>query len=189
VGAVLAVLDRAGCVVQDRGRVQVRTPIAPSAPAHGPTADPVAVRVLAGLPGPDKGKGSVRATTCIRRSRREVTGLYLDRLVERGVLRRESRRVLGLFPVVRHPSAGTDRSAAIHRRLAGAAKSGFPETGDRLLAAFLSATDLASRHFPGYAARPVRAAMRDLARQEWAAKAVRQVVDADKAASHGGGGE
>lgn len=188
-GAVLAVLDGAGCVERDRSRVRVRTHVPPPALTSGPSADPVAVRMLAGLPGPGKGReGSIRTASFIRRTRREATGLYLDRLVERGVLRRESRRVLGLFPVVRHPAAGPDRSAPLHRRLTVAAKSGFPEPRDRLLAALLSATDLANRHFPGRAARPVRAAMRDLAKQEWTAKAVRGAVDGDKAASQGGGG-
>ncbi|MFI0980122.1 GPP34 family phosphoprotein [Streptomyces sp. NPDC021093] len=188
-GAVLAELERVGCIEQDRGRVQIRTPVPPPALTSGPTADPVAVRVLAGLPGPGKGRhGGVRTASFVRRARREVTGQYLDRLVERGALRRESKRVLGLFPVVRHPAAGTDWSAPLQHRLQSAAKSGFPDHRDQLLAAFLWATDLANKHFRGNAARQVRARMRDFGRREWAAKAVHSAVAGEKAAAQGGGG-
>lgn len=187
-GVALAELARAGCVEQDRGRVQVRNPVPPPALVSGPDADPVLVRVLAGLPGPGKGRhGGIRTASFVRRARREVTGMYLDRLVERGALRRESRRALGLFPMVRHPAAaGADWSAPLRHRLAVAAKSGFPERRDQVLAAFLSATDLANRHFPGFAARPVRATMRGFVRGEWAAHAVRKAVEGDKAAASGG---
>ncbi|MFJ6696133.1 GPP34 family phosphoprotein [Streptomyces sp. NPDC091272] len=188
-GAVLAELELAGCVEQDRGRVQVRTPVPPPALTTGPTANLVAVQVLAGLPGPGKGRhGGIRTASFVRRTRREVTGQYLDLLVQRGALRRESKRVLGLFPAVRHPAAGTDWSAPLQQRLRTAAKSGFPDHRDQLLAAFLWATDLAGKHFRGSGERQTRAVMRDFGRREWTAHAVHKVVAGEKAAAQGGGG-
>ncbi|MFD3512652.1 GPP34 family phosphoprotein [Streptomyces sp. NPDC058657] len=188
-GAVLAELDLAGCVVQERGRVHVRNPIPPARLLSGPTADPVAVAALERLGEPGKGRhGGVRTSHFVRRSRQTVMDRCLERLVERGLLRQEAKKVWGVFPVVRYPVAGEDWPTALRDRLAVAAKSGFPEHRDQLLCAFLYATGLAGRLFPGRAGREPRARMREFARREWTAKAVRKEVQNDEAAASGGGG-
>ncbi|CAM5252458.1 hypothetical protein GCM10010329_07290 [Streptomyces spiroverticillatus] len=183
-GAVLAELALAGCVVEERGRVRVRNPIPPAG------LDPVAVEALerlAAVPGKGRRDG-VRTSHFVRRSRHTVMGRCLDRLVERGVLRRESKKVLGLFPVVRHPAAGEDFSPVLRHRLAVASASGFPDPHDRLLGALLYATGLVARHFPGREGRALRSQTRDFCRQEWTARAVRKAVQSDQAASNGGSG-
>ncbi|MFI5807947.1 GPP34 family phosphoprotein [Streptomyces sp. NPDC051561] len=190
-GTVLAVLERAGCVEQgERGRVQVRNPIPPPALLSGPDADPVAVRVLEGLPGPGKGRhGGIRITSYLRQARREVMGQYLDLMVERGILRRESKRVLGLFPVVRHPVAdGAHWTAALRERVLVAAEHGFPGEEDRLLAGFVYATGLLRKVYPGPEGRGVKRVLKEVAREEWFARAVEKIIASDEAAASGGGG-
>ncbi|GAA3492776.1 MULTISPECIES: GOLPH3/VPS74 family protein [Streptomyces] len=182
-GAVLAELALAGCVVEERGRVHVRNPVLP------PGADPVLVEALERLGPPGKAhRDAVRTSHFVRRSGRTVMGRCLDRLVERGVLRRESKKVWGVFPVVRHPAAGQDFSAVVHQRLADASAAGFPGHRDRLLGAFLYATGLVGRRFPGREGRALRARARDFCHREWTARAVRKAVQSDQASGGGDGG-
>ncbi|MEN8653975.1 GPP34 family phosphoprotein [Streptomyces sp. 21So2-11] len=179
-GAVLAELELGGHVTEERGRIQVINPLAP--------ADPVAAQVLASLPAPGKGqrgKGE-RTKGWVRSAGRHVTELYLNRLVEQGALRRETRRFLGLFPYHRHPAGPEDVSAAVWQRLAASIHAGSPAGRDRALAALLSATDLANRYFPGFAARATRSTLRHLTREHWPTDAVHRAVKQDKAAANSG---
>ncbi|WP_434594835.1 GOLPH3/VPS74 family protein [Streptomyces sp. A5-4] len=183
-GAVLAELELSGHVAEERGRIQVINPLAP--------ADPVAAQVLASLPAPGKGRGGKgeRTKGWVRSTGRHITELYLNRLVEQGALRRETRRFLGLFPYHRHPAGPEDSSAAVWQRLAASIRADSPDGRDRALAALLSATDLAGRYFPGFGARTTRSALRHLAREHWPAVAVHRAVKQDKAAaSNSGGGD
>lgn len=50
---------------------------------------------------------------------KEVREAPVERLVDRGVLRSEQRRVLGLFPVTRHPVTDPARAARVRERIGG----------------------------------------------------------------------
>ncbi|HET6860842.1 MAG TPA: GPP34 family phosphoprotein [Streptomyces sp.] len=182
-GAVLAELELSGHVTEERGRIQVLNPLAPT--------DPLAAQALASLPAPGKGRRGkgARTKSWVRSASRRLTGLCLDRLVERGVLRRETHRFLGLFPYHRHPAGPQDVSAALRQRLAASIAAGSPVGRDRTLAALLSATDLATKYYPGFAARTTRSTLRHLAREQWPAIAVHRAVKQDKAAGGGDGGD
>lgn len=173
-GAVLAELEAAGRVGHDRGRIAV---------ADGrPTGDPVLDSALGRLP--DSGK-AVSARRWIRRESREMTEVSARSLAKRGAIRIEKRRALGLFPYHRYPSAGRDWSGPALARFQGDAKAGFPDQRGRMLAALVSASDLARRVSPGSGeARLARKEMRGLVREYWQSDAVRRAVKLDKAAAN-----
>ncbi|RPK60594.1 hypothetical protein EES43_17065 [Streptomyces sp. ADI96-02] len=103
---------------------------------------------------------------------------HLDALVERGVLRREPRRVLGLFGYHRHFPGEPDLCATVREDFAAAEAAGFPLLRSRQLAALLSAIGLAG-DLTGRG-REGRSAMKALRRQQWTARAVRQNVKQDE---------
>ncbi|WP_328584584.1 GOLPH3/VPS74 family protein [Streptomyces sp. NBC_00370] len=176
-GAVLAELAAAGRVAEQGGKVVVRD----KHPTGDPELDDVLVKLVA------KG-GEVRLRGWIRGTSRQVTDRYLRRLVKLGAVREEKHRALGIFPFHRYPPGGTDWSTPAVARLGAAGKMSFPEERSRALAGLVSAVDLARPLFPGSGARQLRGAMRELARDQWHAHAVRRVVQSEKSASANGGG-
>jgi hypothetical protein len=183
-GAVLAELELRGRISEQLGRIRVISPPAPEVP--------LLAQVLGSLPPPDKGRltGSVSAKRWIRRTGRHVEELCLEHLVGRSVLRRETRRFLGLLPYHRHPAADPALSAVVRERFAATEAAGFPDQRGRTLAALVSAIGLSGAVAQG--GWRSRSTMRDLVRDEWTAYAVRQNVRQDKAnqsgKSAGGGG-
>ncbi|GAA1357143.1 GOLPH3/VPS74 family protein [Streptomyces beijiangensis] len=171
-GAALAELELQGRIVEERGRVAVVMPLPPE--------DRRLARVLAMLPPPGKSRFSGAAGTrrWVRHEGRTVEGLYLDDLVEHGVLRREKRRALGIFPYVRHPAGAAGWSALVRTRFAQAEAASFPDRRSRLLASFALAVDLTDA-FPGSGWR-ARSALRSRIRGEWAPDAVLRNVRQDK---------
>ncbi|WP_328537273.1 GOLPH3/VPS74 family protein [Streptomyces sp. NBC_00344] len=177
-GAVLAELELQGRISASRDRVQVIKPLAPP--------DPLLAQIMASLPAPDK-RGSAGGFGCrgwIRRTGRQVAGLYLDHLVKYGVLRREVHRFLGVFPYVRHPAGPENWSPQVRSRFAAAEAGGFPDRRSRLLAGFAAAIGLGRTIAQG--GRASRAAMREAMHAEWAPNAVYRNVRQDKANRSGG---
>ncbi|WTA48881.1 GPP34 family phosphoprotein [Streptomyces sp. NBC_00842] len=179
-GAVLAEIELQGRLHEEYGRIRVLNPPAPQ--------DTLLAQVLGSLPVADKGgrKGGVSAKRWIRRAGRHVEELCPDHLVGRSVLRRETRRFLGLVPYHRHPDARPDLSVAVQERFTAAAAAGFPDPRNRTLGALVSAIDLSNAVVQG--GWRARSALRELVRGEWTAYAVRQNVRQDKADQGGGGG-
>ncbi|MEU8626924.1 GPP34 family phosphoprotein [Streptomyces sp. NPDC048669] len=177
-GAALAELELQGWVTEERGQARVVNPLDPP--------DPLLATLTRSLPAPGKGgHGSgVSATRWVRRAGRQVEGMYLDALVGRGVLRRETHRFLGLLPYHRHPVVAKDLAAQARERFAAAERAGFPDPRSRALAALVSAAGLS--RFVG-TDRAGRAAMRRLIREQWPAHAVHRNVRRDRANQSGGG--
>ncbi|MFJ1926813.1 GPP34 family phosphoprotein [Streptomyces sp. NPDC088131] len=178
-GAALAELELQGRVTGQGGRFRVTDPLEPP--------DPVLAAVTRSLPAPGKGGGGSGASAkrWVRHTGRPVEGLYLDALVERGVLRRETRRFLGLLPYHRHPVAAKDLAALARTRFDAAERAGFPDPRSRALAALVSAAGL-SRSVG--TERGSRSAMRRLVRDHWPAHAVLRNVRQDRANQSGDGG-
>ncbi|MGW7573525.1 GOLPH3/VPS74 family protein [Streptomyces sp. NPDC054765] len=175
-GAALAELEEAGRIsAEGRDRVMVTHPL--------PLGDPVLDGALAALPGPAKQRRGVRAQRWVRSTGRPVHELCLRRLEERGALRRETRRALGLFPYERFPAGAVDLIGPARDRFAAALGAGFPDRRSRLLAALASATDLDRRLLPSREYRPVRREMKRLAREIWTVHAVERAVRQDKEAA------
>ncbi|UNO41286.1 GPP34 family phosphoprotein [Streptomyces sp. MST-110588] len=188
-GAALAELEGAGLVTgEPGGRIRVPGPL--------PPGDPVLDAAFATLPGPGKkrrpgsgggGARGVRAAAWVRGAARTVEAAAWRQLEERGAVRREVRRALGLFPYERHPAGAVDLAGPARARFKAAVGAGFPGPRERLLAGLVAATDLDGKLLPGAAFRPVRREMKRLAREQWTARAVRDAVQRDKSADGGGG--
>ncbi|MFF3258694.1 GPP34 family phosphoprotein [Streptomyces sp. NPDC002932] len=178
-GAALAELELQDRVTGQGGRFQVTNPLEPP--------DPVLAAVMRSLPAPDKGGrfSGVSAKRWVRHAGRQVEGMYLDALVERGVLRRETHRFLGLLPYHRHPVAAKDLAAQVRHRFVAAERAGFPDHRSRVLAALVSAAGLS--RFVG-TERGSRSAMRHLVHDHWPAHAVLRNIRQDRANQSGGGG-
>ncbi|MEF9912677.1 GPP34 family phosphoprotein [Streptomyces sp. P5-A9] len=178
-GAALAELELQGWIAEKRGRVVVVKPLDPP--------DPLLAVFLRSLPPAGKGRSGsgVPARRWVRRSARQAEGLYLDALVERGVLRRETRRFLGLFPYHRHPAGAASPADEVRQRFEASRAAGRPDPRGRMLAALAAAVELPSVVRQGD--RRTRRAARALAREEWPALAVHRNARQDKAAQAGGG--
>ncbi|GAB2786982.1 GOLPH3/VPS74 family protein [Streptomyces daliensis] len=172
--ATLIELEAMGKVTGERGRIVVTAGVR--------TGVPLLDDALSTL---TQGKRDVRTKRWLdlySRRAQQVTG---DALAARGVLRSETRRALGLFPVTHYRVFATELRA---QRLAAFRDWGVYGQGDhgsRALAALLKATKLARRlGVP----RAVRKEMRPLVRASWQATAVRRKVAATQAGSGGGDG-
>jgi len=109
----------------------------------------------------------------------------LERLEERGILRREEDKVLGLFPRRRWPAVDSSHEAAVRRELGDAVVRGATPTERTAgLVAVLSAMGVAHRVLDreGLATGEVRKRAKAIADGDWAAKAVKDSIAAAQAA-------
>jgi Golgi phosphoprotein 3 (GPP34) len=184
-GAVLAELEWAGRIVEDHGRPAVVNPL--------PPADPLLAMAMASLPAPGKGRAGrgPRTSAWVRGAARHLEEPWLRRLVEKGALRVEVRRFLGIIPYHRYPVGAADLTTAARERFEEARHGGFGDPRARVLAALVSAIGVSGALYPGWDGRHARRDMRRLIREEWTAWAVHRNVQHDRAdgsAGDGGGG-
>ncbi|WP_069814455.1 GOLPH3/VPS74 family protein [Streptomyces sp. TP-A0874] len=175
--AALADLELSGRIVEHRGRISVTDP--------RPPADPLLAKVLVSLVSQDGGRASrgVRVQAWVRGAAPYVEEMCARRLAERGAVRVEMRRVLRLFSTRRLPAGPLDWSTPSRDRLDAAVRSGYPDRRSRLLGAFASATGLSDALYTGLDSRRIRREMRQLAREEWPAYAVRCALEKQEAAA------
>ncbi|MEV7467402.1 GPP34 family phosphoprotein [Streptomyces kronopolitis] len=83
------------------------------------------------------------------------------------------------------PAGAVDLLGPARERFAAAAAAGFPDHRGRLLGALVSATGLDRTVLPGRDHRTARRAMKRLAQEIWAARAVERAVRADKSTADG----
>jgi hypothetical protein len=109
-----------------------------------------------------------------------------ERLAERGVLRQESGRLLGIFPHERWPADDSRHEDEVRRRLHEVLVVGTtPDERTAALVALLSALDHAHKVLEGLdgpARRAVRRRAKEVAEGAWAADAVRGAIQAMQAA-------
>ncbi|MCW2819725.1 MAG: hypothetical protein JWR42_2512 [Marmoricola sp.] len=179
-GALLVELATTGQVDVRRGsgfwsRATV-VPV-PGAPA---VTDPVLADALAVIG--EKARPAQDLVTRLGKRRREP---LLQRLAERGVLRREDDAVLGLFPRTRWPVVDRHHEDDVRRALADALVRGIdPAPRTSALVSLLSALDLAAKvvDHEGLSSGQVRKRARAIAEGDWAAKGVKDAVAAAQAA-------
>ncbi|MFI5478312.1 GPP34 family phosphoprotein [Streptomyces rubiginosohelvolus] len=180
-GAVLAELELQGRIREERGRVQVVNPLDP--------AHPLLASLLGTLDPPSAKKKRFRpgtsAKSWIRLYGRNAEERHLDHLVERGLLRRETRRFLGVLPYQRHFPGDPDLTGATRWRFGQAEDRGFPDQRSRALAGLVSAVGLAGTLTTG--GREGRLAMRTVRRALWFASAVHHNVRQSQSSGDGGG--
>jgi hypothetical protein len=142
----------------------------------GPTGDALldeALTRLAGRP--------VRAQKAVERLARKTRMPVLERLVERGLVRREKARVLGVFPATTWPPADPQPRAQLHARIAAVLRDGAqPDQHIALLISLLYAVRAEHKVVSG-SRRELRARAKEVAARDWAGPAVRKAVQAAQA--------
>lgn len=109
----------------------------------------------------------------------------LSRLEERGMIRREPHKALGLFPYTRWPATDDTHEVEVRAQLQAALIGGVePDTRTAALIALLHAVGRAHNivDTEGRPDRDVRKRAETIAEGEWAATAVRDAVQATQAA-------
>ncbi|MFK8847458.1 GPP34 family phosphoprotein [Streptomyces sp. Ac-502] len=124
----------------------------------------------------------------MRTAARGVDEACRQRLEQRGAVRRESRRALGLFRYERLAAGPVDLAGPARARFKSAPATGFADPRDRALAALVSATHLDRKLELGRDRRAVRRDLKALVRDDWIARAVASAVLQDEAAAGSGGG-
>lgn len=177
-GAALAELELQGRIREKHGRIQVVNPLDP--------ADPLLAELLRTLPQGKARRSGMRARRWVADFDKHVRDKYLDSLVERSLLSRETRRFLGLLPYHRHFPVHPDLVPGLRRRFTTAETGGYPAPRDRVLAALVSAIGLAGEVTRN--GRPGRTAMKVLRRSQWTAMAVHYNVRQRESGSGGSDG-
>lgn len=114
---------------------------------------------------------------------KHVREALLYRLVERGILRREEGRVLGIFPITRWPAVDSEHEHEVLERLEAALVHGEePDRRTAALAALMSAVDAAHKVVPAPDRKAVKKRAKEIRESEWAADAVGKAVEAVQAA-------
>ncbi|WP_162931245.1 GOLPH3/VPS74 family protein [Streptomyces sporangiiformans] len=141
-----------------------------------PLGDPALDTALADIDGRDK---PGRTKDWITRLKADAVAGANRGLIEKGLVREEKKKVLGLFPVRRYPEADGSVEAAVRERLdAVVLRGAAPDERTECLVALLHGAKLHRLAFPDADARKVQAAMKSISQGQWSATAVRHVVRA-----------
>jgi hypothetical protein len=177
-GAVLIELAISGAVeVEEKQSVWRSTKVHPTGRLPGDPLLRTSYDVVAAKPR--------SAQDLVNRLGKGLRDQLADRLVERGILQREERKVLGLFPRTRWPAVDSRHEDEVRGRLTAALVRGDePDQRTGALVALLSAVDRAQKvvDHEGLPSREVRKRAKTIAEGAWAAKAVRDAISASTAA-------
>ena len=178
-GAVLIELASAGHVT-----VEEKTSMWDSAKVHataGATVDDQVLRdAIATIAEKER-----PATDLVNRLGKGLKDTLADRLVERGILERQDSKVLGLFRFKRWPALDSSHENSVRDSLTATLVQGFaPDERTGALVALLSAIDRAHKvvEHEGMSANQVRKRAKEVAKGDWAAKAVKDAIAASNAA-------
>lgn len=177
-GAVLAELAMLGAVIVEERTSRFRSPkvrVTGPAPQDRVLADALEVvaekeRTAQDLV-PRLGKGLVRTLG--------------ERLAERGIVERRESRMLGMLPRTRWPAADSIHEATVRQSLTSVLVQGTtPDDRTGALVALLLAVDRAHKvvDHDGMSRREVKKRAKEVAAGAWAAKAVRDAIEATYAA-------
>jgi hypothetical protein len=116
--------------------------------------------------------------------RKSIRQAFLDRLVQKNILRREEHRILWVFPAERFPTSNPLEELEVRRRLRKAAFTATsPEARTRYLVSLVRACDLVGEVFPDRDERKnAKQRFAELAKEEMFGKAVADQVAAVMAA-------
>jgi len=126
-----------------------------------------------------------RAQYLVNALGKNLQSALAERLVEQGILERRQSRVLGLFPRTRWPARDTFDKQQVRRSVTAALVEGQePDPRTAALIALLSALDRAHKTVDrgGVSSREVKRRARKIAEGNWAAKGVRDAIQAATAA-------
>jgi Golgi phosphoprotein 3 (GPP34) len=161
----LAISDR---ITADGDGAKARLSVVDAAP----TGDPLLDDALGRLDKP------MRAQKAVERLARGTRTPVLERLVERGLLRRERPRLLGVLPVTTWPAADPGPGKELRGRVAAVLRDG--AQADQHLGLLISLVHAvkAEHKIVEGARRQLRARAAEVAEGDWAGQAVRKAVQA-----------
>ena len=153
-----------------RGRIIVRDP--------SPTGDAVldaALEILIARQGK-------RPSTVIGPLSKNLRGTLYQRLADRGVVRAERGRILGVFPIRRWPAQDASEEAEVRRLMAQAlVQQEAPDTRTAALIALAHAVRCVDKIVDprqhGLSRRELRARAAEIAKGNWASEAVRKAIE------------
>ena len=108
----------------------------------------------------------------------------LGGLADRGILRREDGRILGIFPTTKWPAADSHHENSLRSRLHDILVIGMtPDDRAGALVSLLSAIDVVPKIVESSDKRAVKRRAKEIAQGAWAADAVRRAIEAVNAAT------
>lgn len=172
-GGVLVELTLLGRVDIGEDRIGVRD--------AGPTGVPYLDEQLARIV--DHGR-PWKVADCLRAVAKDAAGGATQALVDRGLLREEKKRVLGLFPTRRYPEVDGAGEEEVRRRLDRVVLEGIdPDERTASLVALLHGARLREPAFPQREGRKqVEARMAEISDGQWVQPAVQRAIDQAQAA-------
>jgi hypothetical protein len=183
-GAVLAELAVTGLVTVDEHRSMWRTDKVHAADRAPADLDPLLAEALATIAEKDRG-----ASTLVTKIGKGLEDRLAARLADRGILERRDGKLLGLFPRTTWPAADTTHEDDVRRSVTACLVDGAqPDQRTGALIALLAAIDQAHTAVTvGTTAskKDLQRRAKEVAEGQWAAKAVKDAVDAATAAMIG----
>lgn len=172
-GGVLVELTLCGRVDIGNDRVSVRD----ADPTQVPYLDEQLARIA------EHGR-PWKVADCLRAVAKDAAGGATQELVDRGLLREEKKRVLGLFPTRRYPEVDGTGEEEVRRRLDRVVLEGIdPDERTASLVALLHGARLRGLAFPQREGRKqVEARMAEISDGQWVQPAVRRAIDQAQAA-------
>lgn len=173
-GALLIELAMAGAIT-----VEEKTSFWKTAKVHAgdqPPEDPILRAAHASVAEKERS-----AQDLVERLGKGVKEQLADRLAERGILERREGKVLGLFPRTTWPVVDSTHEEQVRRAVTAALVEGAePDERTGALIALLHAVDRAHKTVPheGMSSGEVRKRAKEIARGDWAAKAVKDAIEA-----------
>lgn len=126
-------------------------------------------------------------TAAVRLLKKGLRSALYQRLAQAGVLKEETRRLLGLFPTAVWPTADATRETELSRTLERVRFQGTaPEPRLDALIGCLSVVGMAHKVLPATDPKAVRRAAREARGRNWGARVARAAYDAAVAASAAG---
>lgn len=175
-GALLAELALAGRVALDGGQVTL-------VQGGEPTGEPLLDGRFERLAQWVQGRRTAKASEWLAEDRATATSDTLQRLVERGLVTEERRRLLGVFPVRRYPEADGSVERALRERLAAVVLHGAElDARTGALIALLHAARLHWSAFPDVPRKEIEPRFAAIAEGAWAGEAVREAARNTQAA-------
>ncbi|MDH6676450.1 hypothetical protein M2284_000638 [Rhodococcus sp. LBL1] len=121
----------------------------------------------------------MKPETAIEKLDTEIREAVFERVIDRGWVRENRRKILGIFPSKTWPAVDESHERGVRRDLEQVLVEGLdPNPRTAALISLLSAVDAVAKVFPDADRKAIRKRAKDIAEEEWAGAAVRKAVDA-----------
>lgn len=151
-----------------KGRLAVRL--------DGTPDDPILARTVEVI---RESRRPMKPEAAIEKLDSEMRAAVFERVIDRGWVREDRRKILGIFPSKIWPPVDESHERGVRRDLEQVFVDGLdPNPRTAAIISLLSAVDAAAKAFPDADRKAIRKRAKDIAEEEWAGAAVRKAVDA-----------